>query len=128
MPLLIETTVPPGTCEEIIAPFLRQELEKREMDLDDIFLAHSYERVMPGENYLASIREYWRVFSGLNKQSALECRKFLETIIDTVNYPLTELKSMTASETAKVMENTYRAVNIAFIDEWTKFASSTNLT
>lgn len=97
------------------------------MDLEDIFLAHSYERVMPGENYLASIREYWRVFSGLNKQSAFECRKFLETIIDTLNYPLTELKSMTASETAKVMENTYRAVNIAFIDEWTKFASSIQL-
>ena len=125
--LLIETTVPPGTCEEIIVPFLRDELGKREMDLEDIFLAHSYERVMPGENYLASIREYWRVFSGLNKQSAFECRKFLETIIDTLNYPLTELKSMTASETAKVMENTYRAVNIAFIDEWTKFASSIQL-
>ena len=125
--LLIETTVPPGTCEKVVVPFLETELGKRNMKLDDIFLAHSYERVMPGDDYLASIREYWRVFSGYNKKSSIECKKFLETIIDSENYPLTELESMTASETAKVMENTYRAVNIAFIDEWTKFADSSNL-
>jgi len=40
---------------------------------------------------------------------------------------LTRLSSTTASETAKVMENTYRAINIAFIDEWTKYAESIDI-
>ena len=125
--LLIETTVPPGTCEKVVIPFLEEELTKRKMSIEDINVAHSYERVMPGENYLASIREYWRVFSGFNPESSLKCKRFLESIIDTANYPLTELDSMTASETAKVLENSYRAVNIAFIDEWTKFSESVGI-
>ena len=37
---------------------------------------------------------------------------------------MSRLSSMTASETTKVMENTYRAVNIAFIDEWTRYAEA----
>ena len=43
-------------------------------------------------------------------------------IINVDEYPLTRLTSTTASETAKVLENTYRAVNIALMDEWGKFA------
>tara|TARA_B100001750_G_C15500684_1_gene596977 strand:- start:640 stop:2019 length:1380 start_codon:yes stop_codon:yes gene_type:complete len=119
--LVIETTVPPGTCEKIIIPILRRELQKREMSLNDILLSHSYERVMPGDNYLASIIDNWRVFSGFNKESADACEEFLSSIINVENFPLTRLSSLTESETSKVMENTYRAVNIAFIDEWTKF-------
>ena len=68
--IIIETTVPPGTCEKIVIPALEKELYDRQMSINDIYLAHSYERVMPGENYLASITENWRVFSGLNKKSA----------------------------------------------------------
>ena len=49
-------------------------------------------------------------------------RRFLSKIINIDQYPLTRLSSMTSSETAKVLENTYRAVNIALIDEWTKYA------
>jgi len=119
--IIIETTVPPGTCEKIVIPTLENELNKRDMSIDDIFLAHSYERVMPGEDYLASIINNWRVFSGFNDESANRCEEFLETIININDFPLTRLSSPTESETAKVMENTYRAMNIAFIDEWTKF-------
>ena len=120
--LVIETTVPPGTCKKIIIPILEYEMQKRGMSLNDVYIAHSYERVMPGENYLASIIDNWRVFSGLNEESADACEEFLSSIINVKDYPLTRLSSLTESETAKVMENTYRAVNIAFIDEWTKFA------
>lgn len=119
--LIIETTVPPGTCEKIVIPTLQHEFSKREMSLDDIFLAHSYERVMPGEDYLASITDNWRVFSGINQPSADKCEEFLASIININDFPLTRLSSPAESETAKVMENTYRAMNIAFIDEWTKF-------
>lgn len=120
--VILETTVPPGTTEKILIPYLTKVLQKREMSIDDIYLAHSYERVMPGKDYLASIRKFWRVFAGYTPMGSDLCRDFLESIIDTSNHPLTELSSITASETSKVLENTYRATNIAFIDEWTKFA------
>ena len=76
---------------------------------------------MPGDDYLDSIINFWRVFSGMNKESADLCEEFLSKIINIDQFPLTRLSSMTASETAKVLENTYRAVNIALIDEWTKY-------
>ncbi len=119
--IIVETTVPPGTCEKVIIPKLEEILSKRKLSLDDIFLAHSYERVMPGDDYLDSIINFWRVFSGMNKESADLCEEFLSKIINIDQFPLTRLSSMTASETAKVLENTYRAVNIALIDEWTKY-------
>ena len=50
------------------------------------------------------------------------CQEFLSRIINVKEFPLSRLKSTTASETAKVLENSYRAVNIAFIDEWSRFA------
>ena len=125
--LLIETTVPPGTCEKIIEPLISNELLDRGFDSTSVYIAHSYERVMPGKDYLKSIIEYPRVFSGLTKEASGRCRDFLESIINTEEYPLTELTSTTASETAKVLENTYRAVNIAFIDEWTKYAESVGI-
>jgi UDP-N-acetyl-D-glucosamine dehydrogenase len=125
--IIIESTVPPGTCEKIIYPILKKSFKKRSFDIDKLSLAHSYERVMPGENYYDSIINYWRVFAGINKSSALKCKVFLKTIINTDEYPLTELKSTIASETAKVLENSYRAVNIAFIDEWSRFAEDANI-
>lgn len=122
--IIIETTVPPGTCEKIVVPLLDNELSKRGIDPKSVHLAHSYERVMPGENYLSSITDYWRVFSGNTRHAADACELFLSRIVNVVDFPLTRLSSTTASETAKVMENTYRATNIAFIDEWTKYAES----
>ena len=125
--ILIETTVPPGTCEKIISPCLEAQLKKRGMRQEDVYLAHSYERVMPGKDYLKSIIEYPRVFSGRDEKSADKCQEFLEEVLDTSIHSLTRLSSTTATETAKVMENTYRATNIAFIDEWTKYADSVNI-
>ncbi|MBL09643.1 MAG: hypothetical protein CL402_03840 [Acidiferrobacteraceae bacterium] len=122
--VIIETTVAPGTCEKIIIPILAKECKKRNLPEDSILVAHSYERVMPGNKYLDSIINFWRVFAGYTGDAAYSCRQFLETIINTKNFPLTELSSLASSETAKIMENSYRAANIAFIDEWTKFAEA----
>ena len=125
--VLIETTVPPGTCEKVVIPIKHQELKNRGLRDDTVLVAHSYERVMPGDYYLDSIKNYWRVFSGETPKAAEVCEKFLKSVINTDDYPLTRLNSLTASETAKVMENTYRAVNIALIDEWTKYAETVGI-
>jgi nucleotide sugar dehydrogenase len=120
--IIVQSTIPPGTCKKIIRPLLNKILKRRNINPNQIYLAHSYERVMPGENYLNSIINYWRVYSGVNKTSANKCRKFLSQLIDTKKFPLTELENTEASETAKLLENSFRATNIAFIEEWSRFA------
>ncbi len=120
--VIIETTVPPGTTERIAYPILKDKFDKRFSNKSLPLLAHSYERVMPGPNYFNSITNFWRVYSGCNLKSTNKCKEFLETIINTKQYEMKEVMSPTASETAKIMENSYRALNIAFIDEWSKFA------
>ncbi len=122
--VLVETTVPPGTCEKVVKPILEEEFTKRGIDIavHPPLVAHSYERVMPGAKYVASIRDFWRVFSGVNQKSIDLCREFLSNVLDVENYPLTQLDNTNASELAKTMENTYRAVNIALTLEWASFA------
>ena len=77
---------------------------------------------MPGKNYFNSIVNFWRVYSGIDKISADKCEQFLKTIISTDEYPLTRLEKTTATEISKVLENSYRAVTIAFMEEWGRFA------
>lgn len=120
--VLIETTVPPGTTERLVVPELRKGLEARGLDPGGVLVAHSYERVMPGRDYLISITNFWRVYAGHTEAAAVACKDFLEKVIDTQRYPLTRLKRTIDSETAKLMENSFRAVNIAFVEEWSRFA------
>lgn len=120
--IVVETTVPPGTCEKVVYPIICEEFSNRGIEKENIYIAHSYERVMPGENYFDSIVNFWRVYSGINRVSADKCQKFLESIISTETYPLTRLEKTTATEIAKVLENSYRATTIAFIEEWGRFS------
>jgi UDP-N-acetyl-D-glucosamine dehydrogenase len=125
--VLVETTVPPGTCKNFIAPAIKNQFEIRDLDFNKIKIGHSYERVMPGPNYIDSIQNFYRVYSGINSESADAVENFLETIIKTDHYPLTRLQSTTATETAKVLENAYRAMNIAFVVEWSRFAENSGV-
>lgn len=120
--ILIETTVPPGTTEKIVKPTIKKELNKRNESIDEIKIAHSYERVMPGPNYIDSIENFYRVFSGIDSKSEVAAQEFLESIISTKNYPLTKLGNTTSTEMAKVLENSFRAMNISFMVEWSRFA------
>lgn len=120
--LLVETTVPPGTCQKIVSPIISSCFEKRVLPTDRFKLGHSYERVMPGPTYIDSIQNFYRVYSGINEVSANATEAFLRTIISTEKYPLTRLGNTNATEMAKVLENSYRAMNIAFAQEWSRFA------
>ena len=123
--IIVETTVPPGTCENVVKPIILEEFKARGIDTaseDCIYIAHSYERVMPGKDYFDSIVNFWRVYSGINEKSADKCETFLKTVIKTDKYPLTRLSRTNSTETAKVLENSYRATTIAFMEEWGRFA------
>jgi UDP-N-acetyl-D-glucosamine dehydrogenase len=119
--VLIETTVAPGTTEQVAYPIMRKVFRKRGIESDPL-LAHSFERVMPGRHYVASIRDFWRVCSGTNQEATGRVVKFLEEVINTDEYPLTVLNRPIESETAKIVENSYRATILAFLDEWSLFA------
>jgi nucleotide sugar dehydrogenase len=122
--VIVETTVPPGACERIVAPELANAFAKRDLPKNAILLAHSYERVMPGKEYYNSIVNIYRVYAGHTTKAADICEAFLAKVINVNEYPLTRLSSTTASEIGKVLENSYRATNIAFIEEWGRFAEA----
>jgi nucleotide sugar dehydrogenase len=119
--VLIETTVAPGTTEQVAYPIMRKVFRKRGIQSDPL-LAHSFERVMPGKEYVASIRDFWRVCSGINEEATRRVEKFLREIINTEDYQLTVLDRPIESETAKIIENSFRATILAFLDEWSVFA------
>jgi len=119
--VLIETTVAPGTTEQVAYPIMKKIFRKRGIKSDPL-LAHSYERVMPGRNYVASIRDFWRVCSGINEEAKERVVKFLNEVLNTDKYPLTVMDRPIESETAKIVENSYRATILAFLDEWSLYA------
>ncbi|MDH3852417.1 MAG: GDP-mannose dehydrogenase [Deltaproteobacteria bacterium] len=119
--VLIETTVAPGTTEQVAYPIMRKVFRKRGIQSDPL-LAHSFERVMPGKEYVASIRDFWRVCSGINEEATRRVEKFLREVVNTEDYPLTVLDRPIESETAKIIENSFRATILAFLDEWSVFA------
>ena len=119
--VLIETTVAPGTTEQVAYPIIKKMFRKRGITSDPL-LAHSFERVMPGRNYVSSIRDFWRVCSGVNEESTQRVVKFLNEVLNTEKFPLTVLDRPIESETAKIVENSFRATLLAFMDEWSLFA------
>ncbi|HTX89280.1 MAG TPA: UDP binding domain-containing protein [Bacteroidales bacterium] len=119
--VLIETTVAPGTTEFVAWPILKKEFQKRGLRKTPL-LAHSFERVMPGKQYVASIRDFWRVCSGCEEIARKRVEKFLHEVLNTRDYPLTVMDRPIESETTKIVENSYRATILAFLNEWSLFA------
>ena len=119
--VVIETTVAPGTTEFVAYPIMRKAFQARGIESAPL-LAHSYERVMPGRQYVASIRDFWRVCSGCNQEATTRVAKFLGEVLNTKDYPLTVMDRPIESETCKIVENSYRATILAFLDEWSLFA------
>jgi nucleotide sugar dehydrogenase len=120
--VLIETTVPPGTTEYVAYPIIRKEFERRGIGDRQPMLAHSFERVMPGRNYVSSIRDFWRVCSGINQKSRERVVSFLSDVLNVEKFPLTVLDRPIESETCKIVENSFRASILAFMDEWSLFS------
>ena len=119
--VLIETTVAPGTTEFVAWPILKKAFARRGLKSVPL-LSHSFERVMPGRDYVASIRDFWRVCSGCNDNARKRVEKFLREVLNTEDFPLTVMDRPIESETTKIVENSYRATILAFQHEWSLFA------
>jgi len=108
--IVIESTVAPGTTEKIVKPILEKESGMKAGK--DFSLAFSYERVMVGR-LIHNITKYPRVVGGIDEKSTKKAMEIYEKIVQA---PLHPTDSLTA-EVSKVVENTYRDVNIAFANE-----------
>ena len=118
---LIETTVAPGTTEFVAWPIMKKAFAARGIESVPL-LSHSFERVMPGKNYVSSIRDFWRVCSGCDEPARQRVEKFLREVLNTEEFPLTVMDRPIESETTKIVENSYRATILAYLDEWSLFA------
>jgi len=121
--VLIETTVPPGTTEYVAYPLVKKAFRSRGIE-EEPLLSHSFERVMPGRNYVSSVRDFWRVCSGINEKAREKVTEFLSEVINVEEHPLTVLDRPIESETCKIVENSYRATILAFLHEWCQFAET----
>ena len=110
--VIIESTIFPSTTEEIVLPILK----KSGLDENEFFLVHCPERIDPG-NKKYNISNLPRVIAGINKKSTKRASDFYKKIIDA---KITELSSVKAAEATKIMENTFRDINIAFVNEMAK--------
>ena len=123
--LIIQSTLPPGTTDKILEPLIRKNLKKR--GIKNFYLCHSFERITPGKDYYSSMKNVERVIGGKNKISLKITKKIFKDIFNLDSNKIIEFDSPSESETCKIIENSYRATNIAFIEEWRKFCSKNNL-
>lgn len=112
--VILESTVPPKTVERIMIP----ELIKTGLEIGtDIYVSHSPERVIPGRIFEELVNND-RIVGGINKKSSELTKELYETFVKGQIH----LTDATTAELVKVMENTYRDVNIAFANELAKMA------
>lgn len=107
--VILESTVPPGTTEEIVRPILEESSLKAG---SDFYLAFCPERVLPGK-IIAELVSNDRVIGGLDRASAEKAAEYYGKFVRGELF-LTNLKT---AETVKLIENSFRDVNIAFANE-----------
>ncbi len=115
--VIIESTIPPFTCRRVIKPII-ENLTKLRVG-EDVFLAHCPERIMPGETFYELIHNN-RIVGGINPKSAKLASEIYSSFVEG-DIDLTD--DLTA-EMIKLMENTYRDVNIALANEFSLVADN----
>ncbi|MCI0586524.1 MAG: nucleotide sugar dehydrogenase [Planctomycetes bacterium] len=107
--VVLESTTYPGTTREVLQPRLEARGLKPGVD---VFLAFSPERIDPG-NRAFGVRNTPKVVAGLSK----ECASLAATLYGAIVDRVVPVSSLEAAETVKLLENTFRAVNIALVNE-----------
>lgn len=108
--IILESTVPPGTCVNTVAPVIEKELGFSH--LNDYHLAHCPERVIPG-NILTEMIHNDRIIGGTTPEATKATAELYQRFVQGKLL----LTDATTAELCKLMENTYRDVNIALANE-----------
>lgn len=111
--VVIESTINPGVCEEVVLPILQAGGRRVGRDFE---LAHCPERINPGDPtwHVGNIP---RVVGAITKRGVKRAARFYRSIIAA---PIREMKSIKEAEATKIVENSFRDVNIAFVNELAK--------
>lgn len=109
--IILESTVNPGVCEEIVIPILEKATGTKAGQ--DFLVAHCPERINPGDKKW-NVSNISRVVGGLDENSLKAALDFYESIISA---PIKPMGSLKEAEAVKVVENSFRNVNIAFVNE-----------
>lgn len=112
--VVLESTTYPGTTEELLLPAL--EANNRKLD-QDFYLAFSPERIDPG-NQTYRLENTPKVVGGVSSESGDLAVAFYSKFIEEV----VKVKGAKEAETAKLLENTYRHINIGLVNEMAKFS------
>ena len=108
--IVLESTTYPGTTEEVLIPEIAKHTDKKPGE--DYFVGYSPERIDPG-NKKWKFKNTPKIISGINNESLKRIELFYKSIIDEVVI----VSSPKEAEMVKLLENTYRHVNIALINE-----------
>ncbi|WP_010676938.1 nucleotide sugar dehydrogenase [Bacillus timonensis] len=112
--VILESTVPPRTVEDVMLPILKESSLEIGTEL---YVAHSPERVIPGRVFTELVNND-RIVGGVNEKSSQLTKELYETFVKGTIH----LTDATTAEMVKVIENTYRDVNIAFANELAKIS------
>ena len=114
--VILESTVPPGTLKNTVVPLL----EKSGLSVGkELFVAHSPERVLPGR-ILHELVENSRIVGGIDEESTERARELYATFVKGQIL----CTDSTTAETVKLIENTYRDINIALANELAKICEA----
>ena len=109
--VVFESTVYPGVTEDVCVPII-----ERESGLKcgvDWKIGYSPERINPGDR-VHTLTSIQKVVSGMDEESAAEIKKVYDIIISAGTFPVSSIKT---AEAVKVIENSQRDINIAFMNE-----------
>jgi UDP-N-acetyl-D-glucosamine dehydrogenase len=112
MLVILQSTTYPGTTTDIVVPALR---EAGLRPGEDVYVAFSPERVDPG-NTRYTVHNTPKVVGGIDAESTRRAKAVLEAVMDEPGLVVT-VSSPDAAEMTKLLENIYRAVNIALVNE-----------
>ena len=109
--VILESTVPPGTCERLVLPILKKGKQK------NFYLSHCPERAIPGKTIYEMVNNN-RIIGGIDKESSEKTKEIYSSFVKG-NIYLTDINT---AEFVKLMENTFRDVNIALANELAQIA------
>lgn len=109
--VVLESTVNPGVCDEVVIPLLEASCNLKVGR--DVYLAHCPERINPGDPRWG-VHNINRVIGASSKEGLDQALEFYRSIIDAEIKPMGSLKE---AEAVKIVENSFRDINIAFVNE-----------
>ncbi|MFT4303769.1 MAG: nucleotide sugar dehydrogenase [Candidatus Woesearchaeota archaeon] len=111
--VILESTVNPGVCDDVILPILEKSGLKAGIDFN---LSHCPERINPGD-------EKWNVYNiarNVGSTSREGCKLTANFYRSFINAEINEMSCLKAAEATKIIENTFRDVNLAYVNELAK--------